>query len=357
MPPRRQQPKIKLPEIPEGQDPLTGLGTAASDTPAPIEWDGINYKDGFHVDPSGLSEEQVRTNKKGVAAARLALHGELDASAQADGTDAQEKAVLPEPSKYAARMAGSRLLNVLGISYRENDDLSDLDPNIIKNTTPGRLAAHLMGRGVILDKNGQGRQAVLYTDGNNRWRAVALSAAERKLLADNITAYGKSAAVRSIDRQNRRGDSVDYATADRAIVHTLEPKITQMESYLENLTGQEETLNKFIEAFDKKHIGLSRGSEITMRMKFTEVLEIILPSALDAIRDQLRWSPEQTDAAKRAIMANLFATDNSRIAYAQNLCKMLKTYTQTKKAVFEDRLDRARAYVAPNERRGNQGSQ
>lgn len=255
------------------------------------------------------------------------------------------------PNWNDSRMAIARLL-VAENCYQASigETFSDITPNMRKLAEPGVLFRSLVGTEVLRDRGGRGKQAVSHRTASGRITAVALSAAERKLLPDYIEAYGRKASVVTRNAQNQRKGqaSHDPDAPRRAAEHALAPKIAALQVYRGTLVEQSELLMQFIEATKGRNAGLARmGSEAKMRMRGATLLEQIIPDALDAIGDQRGWGVKQEQLARRTILARMvhFREGNGHLGYVNRLCSMLGSYSLIKQGVFTERIERASAYL------------
>jgi hypothetical protein len=210
------------------------------------------------------------------------------------------------PDWNAAKMALARLF-VAEDTYQASigERFDDITPLMRACAEPSALYKSLVGRAVLLDRGGRGKQAVLHVTAKNTSIAVALSAAERKVLPDHIEAYGRVAAIGSNHSQKQRKGSAGYDpdAPRRAAEHALERKINDLLRYHGTLEDQSDLLQQFIEATKGRNVGLARmGSEAKMRLRGATLLEQIIPDALDAISDQRGWNVKQEDLARRTIL-------------------------------------------------------
>lgn len=263
---------------------------------------------------------------------------------------------LPPPNYGPeGRMSFSRfLVEQDRIFERAGETFADIAPYHLAHVAPAFLFASLVGAGVVVDRDGRGKQAVMFPQANGRLRPVALSLVERKLLPDHIEAYGRGAHRKTADSQTRRIGLASYDTdaPRRAIGHALIPKIEELQTYKDTtLADQEKILKQFIEGTTGRNVGLARmGTEGKLRLRASLLFEQILPDALDAIGDQRLWAPEQKKLAERTITARTvhFRGGNAHVGYANKVCRMLFDYNLIKQRVFENRIERAEAYLAAN---------
>ena len=266
--------------------------------PTSSEWDGENYKDGFHFDP--LTDDEVRRNVAGARAARAAIHGAKGLPKSTTTTAIPET---QQPGKPEAptredltkkKMAISRLLATIVMSYEQPGAvISEL---ALKAAEPSNLAKHLFGSSVIVSDRtkGIGKQAAMYKKPDGKWQAVALSAQERKIFKNNVQAYADAPYITAKAGKTYNPEH-DPSAPTRAVYHALDESIIpKMETYVETLRTREQILRQFNEALAPGRYGLARmGSEAAMRGNASILFDQILPDALDAIGDQKQWTAEK----------------------------------------------------------------
>lgn len=220
---------------------------------------------------------------------------------------------------------------------------ADITPQQVEYVTPGFLETSL------LQVSADAPNAIYYRNPETRSASrVAVSPAEYKLLAGNVTTLGNRARSQVLD--SRAGVSlrdVDLEAASRAGVHAVSPKLEKMERYRQNVLGQQiGEVNWLLHASQNPGYAWKDGYNLGLLM--TNFRTFVLNDMLVAMAQAGNWSEEKTQGVQKVIEYKLFfdRTNNQHIQNWQQILGVAQTYLGYKRALFDEKIAKARQYTS-----------
>jgi len=235
------------------------------------------------------------------------------------------------------RMAAARLFTPHEHGLSEQKMMAQRTPHEMRAAWPDNFYPNLVGRQVILsNEEGRGKQAIFFHSRTGPTK-LALAGHERLTYGYSLGALGDRAHIVAQEAPDGKYKAGDEDAPNRAGIHSIDSKIVAMEAYLGVLSSQKEILGKFVEALERRHIGLARfGGEKQMRAGYDMLVDVIIATMLDALEDQRGWDSAKKGIANQTIKASLLAdrAGNRHLAYAYRLCSMLRSYGNVKIDAF-----------------------